>query len=37
VARFDASANVFYYFPDSLGTTRTITDASGHAGGGALK
>ncbi len=30
VARLDASANVFYYFPDPLGNTRTITDATGH-------
>jgi RHS repeat-associated protein len=30
VARLDASANVFYYFPDPQGTTRTITDATGH-------
>jgi RHS repeat-associated protein len=30
VARLDASANVFYYFTDPLGNTRTITDATGH-------
>lgn len=30
VARLDASANVFYYFLDPLGNTRTITDATGH-------
>lgn len=30
LARLDASANVFYYFPDPLGNTRTITNAQGQ-------
>jgi len=30
VARMDASGNTFYYNSDSLGTTKTITDANGH-------
>jgi RHS repeat-associated protein len=30
VARRDSSTNVFFYNADSLGTTRTVTDATGH-------
>ncbi len=29
IARRDSAGNVFYYFADHLGTTRTITDANG--------
>jgi RHS repeat-associated protein len=29
IARIDSSANVFYYYTDQLGTTRTITTSSG--------
>jgi RHS repeat-associated protein len=30
IARRDASANVTYYFSDQIGTTRTMTDSTGH-------
>jgi uncharacterized protein RhaS with RHS repeats len=30
IARREASGSVYYYFADHLGTTRTITDASGN-------
>jgi RHS repeat-associated protein len=30
VARRDSSGNLFYYFSDAVGNTRTITDATGH-------
>jgi RHS repeat-associated protein len=30
IARRDASGNVTYYFSDQIGTTRTLTDATGH-------
>ncbi len=30
IARRDSVGNVFYYFADHLGTTRTITDANGN-------
>jgi RHS repeat-associated protein len=30
IARRDASGNVNYYFADQIGSTRTLTDATGH-------